>query len=63
MKALEKVVEKNKSKKKAELMREADPNSFQGLAHRYPLYYSLAYEVYDMFKDFNKEKRGRKKAK
>lgn len=63
MKALEKALKREEAKEEAEAAKDADPHSIQGLAHNYPLYFGLTYELYKMFKGHGEEKRGRKKGK
>jgi len=64
LQALEKVVKKEemetRRKEDMEARKNVDPNSFEGLAYRYPLYFGLSYEIYKMFKGYGREKRGRK---
>lgn len=65
IKALEKVITKEEAeirhKEDMEARKNIDPNSLEGLAYRYPLYWGLTYEIYKMLKGYRKEKRGRKK--
>lgn len=61
VKALEKIMKKEEREDEFKKMKDADPNSLQGLAYRYPLYFGLTYEFYKMLKGYGTEKRGRKK--
>lgn len=65
IKALEKVITKEETKirhkEDMEARKNIDPNSLEGLAYRYPLYWGLTYEIHKMLKEYGKEKRGRKK--
>jgi TrpR-related protein YerC/YecD len=67
IKTLEKVVEKEgaeiRRKEDIEARKNVDPNSLEGLAYRYPLYWGLTHEIYQMLKGYNREKRGRRGVK
>ena len=62
--ALEKAVRKEKAetghKEDMEARRNVDPNSLEGLAYRYPLYWGLTNAIYEALKGYGKEKRGRR---
>lgn len=64
-KALEKVIKREEAEIRREENIEADkhidPNSLEGLAHRYPLYWGLTFHLCRTLKGYGEEKRGRKK--